>query len=119
MAQEWIELGKALATGIGLAIPLVGTMAYFHGERGRRFDALDATTKRLDSDFNALLRQMAAQTIEAEKHFLPRQEHDSDIRRLSADIVKLDRTITDNIGKLNDHLFNLARGQRDDPDRRR
>lgn len=113
MAQEWLELGKALAAGVGIAVPLVGAMTYFHSDRkttsNRRFDVLDTTTKRLDNDLTTLVRQLGAQGAEIEKRFMPRPEHDAAIERLDRNIVELTRAFA----TLNNHLFELARERRE------
>lgn len=106
---EWIEVSKAFATGIGVALPLIGTMAYFHKERSNRFTQIEQKTSKFDTDLSGLIKQLGAIINDVEQRFLPRREHDAAIQRLDGNIIELTR----NIGRLNDHLIELAR-RRDD-----
>lgn len=110
--SEWTEILKALATGVGLAIPIVTTMTFFHSKRSERFDSIAQTqeelkgsVKKLDTDFDGLIKQIAGIVHDVEARFVTKEENTVAIRRLDGNIMELNRTI----GQLNDHLFDLAR----------
>lgn len=113
---EWLEIAKATATGIAAALPIIGALVWFHRERsaivGERFDRLDEAhdklagkVDRLDNDMDGLVRQISGIVTDVEQRFLTREEHTAAVNRLDGTIVELNR----NFGRLNDHLFDLAR----------
>jgi hypothetical protein len=57
MLIEWIELGKALAQGIGIAIPVIGAIGFLHKVRGerqdQRFDRIDEAHAELKTKSKA------------------------------------------------------------------
>lgn len=124
--SEWIELGKAAATGLMASLPVIAALWHFHKERiqtatdrakraDERFDGIDETQAalktqigKLDGDFDGLVRQLAAVAHDVEVRFLTRDEHVGTVTRIEANLLELNR----NLGKLNSHLFNLARDRR-------
>lgn len=109
-SPDWLELVKAIGTGVGLSLPVISTMGWFHSKRGERFDRIEKSVERFDTDLNGLIRQLG--TIVSDVRV-----HESSIHRLDENIVQLSHTISENIGTLNDRLFEIARERRNDPHR--
>lgn len=122
MLAEWIEIGKSLATGVGLSIPVIGALVVLHKSRGEaqnmRFDRLDEShgelrgkVETLNTDVDGLTRQLSGIVNDVEKRFLTREEGTAAINRLDSSVTELNRTITTTVGELNRQLFDLARGR--------
>lgn len=105
-------MGKAAATGLGIAVPVIGVLWKFHEDRTRRsderFDGVDRKVTKLDVDFDGLFKQLAAMEHDVEARFLTKDEHHGAINRLDASIRDLNGTV----GTLNGHLLNIARDRR-------
>lgn len=99
--SDWLDFLRALAVGVGFAIPIGALMISFHRERITRFDIGDAAhvrmeqaISRLDMDLTGLAQQLAAMAAEHERRFVPRAE------------------FTASIDGINGRLFNLAQEHR-------
>lgn len=114
---DWLEFAKAIGTGIGLSLPVIGTMGFFHQKRSERFDRLEKSVDRFEGDLTGLIRQLGTVVSDVRVEFLPRREHESAIHRLEETMSQLSRTIEDKVGTLNDRLFEIARERRNDPHR--
>ncbi len=122
-----LDVGRAVGEGLGLAVPVVGTLFLFHKingrERSAHFDEqnrqhaaqegritqldvdIDGLTKQINTVINDNERRFSAMLNDLATRFLSRDEGTGSINRLDANIVQL----TNQLGKLNDHLFDLAK----------
>lgn len=114
----WLELGKALASGFALALPVMALMIFFHNKRSERFDEIKKKQtefhedlKKMDEDIDGLTRQLSISETEALGKFLTRAEHIGSINRLDASITELSRQFN----LFTSQLITLARssGSRD------
>jgi hypothetical protein len=102
---DWVELAKALATGVGAAVPILGTLGFFHKQRGARLVSLEGKVDKIDTDFDGLTKQLGGIVNDVEKRFLTREEGTAAINRLDSTCVELNRSIRD----LTSHLLDVAR----------
>lgn len=116
--DPWIEIAKAFGTGLGIAVPLIGTLTFFHTKRGERFDHIDNAQKnfteqvfQLHTDFDGLTRQLGGIVADVERRFVAKDEHTAALNRLESTM----RDLGGAISKMNSHLFDLARHQGGQP----
>jgi hypothetical protein len=105
---EWIDVAKAAVEGVGLSLPIIGTLAYFHTKRGERFDRIDEAHRELkgkvstlNTDFDGLRAQIAASDLENERRFVSRDDHTEAVKRLDESVRELTRTLLDGRSKVN------------------
>ncbi|HEX3862754.1 MAG TPA: hypothetical protein VHY35_13775 [Stellaceae bacterium] len=97
---DWLDVVKAAGEGLGLAVPIIGALGFFHGKRNERFDQIDGTQKelktqvgKLNTDFDGLRGQIAASDLAKEQRFVSRNDLTETVKRFDDAIRELNRTL--------------------------
>lgn len=105
---DWFDIAKAVGEGLAVSLPLIGTMAFFHGKNNEARSKLESKVDLLSKDFDGLTEQLSVSAIQAERRFVARDEYAQSINRLDSNVVELTRTL----GKFSEHLIDIARDNR-------
>lgn len=104
----WNDIAEFGARAASVVIPIIGMQLALHKVRSARLDKLEAKVDKLDTDFDGMVRQVAATVIEIERRFVTKPDHIEAMRLLGVSIA----TLTTTIGGLDGRIFDIMKERR-------